>query len=92
MQQDRHTNSLSAVSIQYVLPILVDYYLLDHLTFVLALKVANGSYIMNGEFAVSAPGTYEAVGTRFVYSRTTGLDSVFAQGPTHHPIDIMVSV
>lgn len=46
---------------------------------------------MNGEFAVSAPGTYEAAGARFLYSRSAGLDSVFAQGPIHHPIDIMVS-
>lgn len=45
---------------------------------------------MNGEFAVSAPGTYEAAGARFIYSRNAGLDSVFALGPTRHPIDIMV--
>lgn len=55
-----------------------------------ALKVTNGSYIMNGEFAVSAPGTYEAAGARFKYSRNAGLDSVFALGPTRYPIDIMV--
>lgn len=60
-------------------------------TFVSALKVTNGSYIMNGEFAVSAPGTYEAAGARFVYSRAAGLDTVFALGPIHQPIDIMVS-
>lgn len=45
---------------------------------------------MNGEFAVSAPGTYEAAGARFMYSRMAGLDSVFVLGPIHHPIDIMV--
>ncbi|XP_028169904.1 A disintegrin and metalloproteinase with thrombospondin motifs 9-like [Ostrinia furnacalis] len=56
----------------------------------IALKVTNGSYIMNGEFAVSAPGTYEAAGARFTYSRTAGLDNVFALGPIHHPIDIMI--
>ncbi|CAG5049254.1 unnamed protein product [Parnassius apollo] len=56
----------------------------------IALRVTNGSYIMNGEFAVSAPGTYEAAGTRFIYSRTAGLDNVFAMGPIHHSIDIMV--
>lgn len=60
------------------------------LFFVPALKVTNGSYIMNGEFAVSAPGTYEAAGARFMYTRTAGLDNVFALGPIHHPIDIMV--
>ncbi|KAI8420125.1 hypothetical protein MSG28_008706 [Choristoneura fumiferana] len=56
----------------------------------IALKVTNGSYIMNGEFAVSAPGTYEAAGARFMYSRAAGLDAVFAHGPLHHPIDIMI--
>lgn len=55
-----------------------------------ALKITNGSFIMNGEFAVSSPGTYEAAGARFVYSRKTGLDSVYALGPTHDSIDIMV--
>lgn len=45
---------------------------------------------MNGEFAVSAPGTYEAAGARFQYTRAAGLDAVFALGPLHHPIDIMV--
>ncbi|XP_026742853.1 thrombospondin type-1 domain-containing protein 4-like [Trichoplusia ni] len=56
----------------------------------IALKVSNGSYIMNGEFAVSAAGTYEAAGARFVYSREGSLDSVLAHGPIHHPIDIMI--
>lgn len=46
---------------------------------------------MNGEFAVSAPGTYEAAGARFLYSRAGGLDSIFALGPILHPIDIMVT-
>ncbi|XP_045501751.1 thrombospondin type-1 domain-containing protein 4-like [Colias croceus] len=56
----------------------------------IALKITNGSYIMNGEFAVSAPGTYEAAGARFVYTRNTGLDSVFALGPLQYPVDIMI--
>ncbi|XP_069361388.1 ADAMTS-like protein 4 isoform X1 [Maniola hyperantus] len=56
----------------------------------IALKISNGSYIMNGEFAVSSPGTYEAAGTRFIYTRNIGLDSVFALGPIQYPIDIMV--
>lgn len=47
---------------------------------------------MNGEFAVSLPGSYEAAGARFIYSRAAGLDQVFALGPIHHPIDIMVRV
>ncbi|XP_068620174.1 ADAMTS-like protein 4 isoform X2 [Battus philenor] len=56
----------------------------------IALRVTNGSYIVNGEFAVSAPGTYEAAGARFLYTRNIGLDNVFAMGPLHHSIDIMV--
>jgi hypothetical protein len=70
------------------------YVALDHLITILfsALKVANGSYIMNGEFAVSPPGTYEAAGARFVYTRADKLDNVFAHGPIHDPIDIMVCI
>ncbi|XP_041984627.1 thrombospondin type-1 domain-containing protein 4-like [Aricia agestis] len=56
----------------------------------IALRVSNGSYIVNGEFAVSAPGTYEAAGARFVYTRQAGLDNIYAVGPIHHPVDIMV--
>ncbi|XP_014365887.2 thrombospondin type-1 domain-containing protein 4 isoform X2 [Papilio machaon] len=56
----------------------------------IALRVTNGSYIVNGDFAVSAPGTYEAAGARFLYSRNAGLDNVFAMGPVHQSIDIMV--
>ncbi|XP_060805417.1 ADAMTS-like protein 4 [Amyelois transitella] len=56
----------------------------------IALKISNGSYVMNGEFAISPPGTYEAVGTRFIYTRNIGLDSVYAPGPLHQSVDIMV--
>ncbi|KAI5635119.1 ADAM-TS spacer 1 domain-containing protein [Phthorimaea operculella] len=56
----------------------------------IALKLTNGSYIMNGEFAVSAPGKYEAAGAQFLYSRVASLDTVFAHGPIHQPVDIMV--
>ncbi|KAJ8717888.1 hypothetical protein PYW07_005818 [Mythimna separata] len=56
----------------------------------IALKISNGSYIMNGEFAVSAAGTYDAAGARFLYSRSGARDSVTALGPIHHPIDIMI--
>ncbi|XP_026742771.1 ADAMTS-like protein 4 isoform X2 [Trichoplusia ni] len=56
----------------------------------IALKISNGSYIMNGEFAVSAAGTYEAAGARFVYSREGSLDSVLAPGPIQQAIDIMI--
>lgn len=45
---------------------------------------------MNGEFAVSVPGAYDAAGARFIYSRKGHLDSIFTVGPIHEPIDIMV--
>lgn len=45
---------------------------------------------MNGEFAVSVPGAYDAAGARFIYSRKSHLDSVFTVGPIHESIDIMV--
>lgn len=56
----------------------------------IALKISNGSYIMNGEFAVSTSGTYEAAGARFLYTRPAGQDNIFALGPIHYPIDIMI--
>ncbi|KAL0869886.1 hypothetical protein ABMA27_006086 [Loxostege sticticalis] len=56
----------------------------------IALKISNSSYIVNGEFAVSAPGTYDAAGARFIYSRAAGLDNVFVMGPILQPVDIMV--
>ncbi|CAH2042388.1 unnamed protein product, partial [Iphiclides podalirius] len=56
----------------------------------IAIKVTNGTYFINGEFAITAPGSYDAVGARFVYSRVLGLDSIFAHGPIHFPIDIMI--
>ncbi|XP_068620341.1 thrombospondin type-1 domain-containing protein 4-like [Battus philenor] len=56
----------------------------------IALKKTNGTYLINGEFAISSPGTYDAVGARFIYTRINGLDSVFTHGPIHYPIDIMI--
>ncbi|XP_059060914.1 thrombospondin type-1 domain-containing protein 4-like [Achroia grisella] len=58
----------------------------------IALKATNGSYIINGEFAVSPPGTYDAAGARFIYSRAAGLDRIFALGPIQHPVEIMILV
>ncbi|XP_041984810.1 A disintegrin and metalloproteinase with thrombospondin motifs 7-like [Aricia agestis] len=56
----------------------------------IALKISNGSYIVNGEFAISAPGSYEAAGARFIYSREAGQDVVTAHGPILQPVDIMI--
>ncbi|XP_032990123.1 ADAMTS-like protein 5 isoform X5 [Rhinolophus ferrumequinum] len=49
----------------------------------LALMVSDGSYVLNGNWAVSPPGTYEAAGTRVVYTRATGPEeTLHAAGPT----------
>lgn len=56
----------------------------------IALKLVNGSYIINGEFAVSTSGSYEAAGARFIYRRIASQDYVYAHGPLLQPIDIMV--
>nr|XP_060614582.1 ADAMTS-like protein 4 [Anolis sagrei ordinatus] len=61
----------------------------------LALRSHNGKSIINGNWAVNPPGSYEAAGTVFVYSRP-GNDkqegeSLTADGPTTEPIDVYVS-
>ncbi|XP_062820876.1 ADAMTS-like protein 4 isoform X2 [Anolis carolinensis] len=58
----------------------------------LALRSHNGKSIINGNWAVNPPGSYEAAGTVFVYSRP-GNDkregeSLAADGPTTEPIDV----
>ncbi|XP_059775900.1 ADAMTS-like protein 5 isoform X2 [Balaenoptera ricei] len=49
----------------------------------LALMGGDGRYVFNGNWAVSPPGTYEAAGTRVVYTRVTGSEETLrAAGPT----------
>ncbi|XP_031293963.1 ADAMTS-like protein 5 isoform X4 [Camelus dromedarius] len=49
----------------------------------LALMGGDGRYVLNGNWAVSPPGTYEAAGTRVVYTRATGREETLsAAGPT----------
>lgn len=45
---------------------------------------------MNGEFAVSSPGSYDAAGARFIYTRSNDQDIVYSHGPLLESIDIMV--
>ncbi|XP_032483392.1 ADAMTS-like protein 5 isoform X9 [Phocoena sinus] len=48
-----------------------------------ALMGGDGRYVFNGNWAVSPPGTYEAAGTRVVYTRVTGSEETLrAAGPT----------
>ncbi|XP_010633219.1 ADAMTS-like protein 5 isoform X3 [Fukomys damarensis] len=49
----------------------------------LALMGGNGRYVLNGNWAVSPPGTYDAAGTRVVYTRAAGPEeTLHAAGPT----------
>ncbi|XP_019599729.2 ADAMTS-like protein 5 isoform X6 [Rhinolophus sinicus] len=57
----------------------------------LALMVSDGSYVLNGNWAVSPPGTYEAAGTRVVYTRATGSEeTLHAAGPTSQDLLLQV--
>lgn len=61
---------------------------------VLALRNANGSYIVNGDWKFSPSATIEAAGTRFFYKRNdpNTLETVTALGPLINPVDLMVSL
>ncbi|XP_058435229.1 ADAMTS-like protein 5 isoform X3 [Marmota monax] len=49
----------------------------------LALMGVDGHYVLNGNWEVSPPGTYEAAGTRVVYSRAAApQETLHAAGPT----------
>lgn len=57
----------------------------------LALMVSDGSYVLNGNWAVSPPGTYEAAGTLVVYTRATGSEeTLHAAGPTSQDLLLQV--
>ncbi|XP_072804191.1 ADAMTS-like protein 5 isoform X2 [Vicugna pacos] len=57
----------------------------------LALMGGDGRYVLNGNWAVSPPGTYEAAGTRVVYTRATGREETLsAAGPTSQDLLLQV--
>ncbi|XP_062965803.1 ADAMTS-like protein 5 isoform X5 [Cynocephalus volans] len=57
----------------------------------LALMGGDGRYVLNGHWAVSPPGTYEAAGTRVVYTRAAGLEeTLHAAGPTSQDLLLQV--
>ncbi|EHB13510.1 ADAMTS-like protein 5 [Heterocephalus glaber] len=57
----------------------------------LALMGGDGRYVFNGNWAVSPPGTYEAAGTRVVYTRAAGLEETLqAAGPTSQDLLLQV--
>ncbi|XP_063085056.1 ADAMTS-like protein 5 isoform X7 [Cavia porcellus] len=57
----------------------------------LALMGGDGRYVLNGNWAVSPPGTYEAAGTQVVYTRAAGLEETLqAAGPTTRDLLLQV--
>ncbi|XP_077716833.1 ADAMTS-like protein 5 isoform X1 [Canis aureus] len=57
----------------------------------LALLGGDGRYVLNGNWAVSPPGTYEAAGTRVVYTRAAGPEEkLHAAGPTSEDLLLQV--
>lgn len=56
-----------------------------------ALIGGDGRYVLNGNWAVSPPGIYEAAGTRVVYTRAAGPEEMLrATGPTSHDLLLQV--
>ncbi|XP_052498884.1 ADAMTS-like protein 5 isoform X2 [Budorcas taxicolor] len=57
----------------------------------LALMGGDGRYVLNGNWVVSPAGTYEAAGTRVVYTRATGPEETLrAAGPTSEDLLLQV--
>ncbi|KAM4888720.1 ADAMTS-like protein 5 isoform 4-T5 [Thomomys bottae] len=57
----------------------------------LALRTGDGRYVLNGDWAVSPPGTYEAAGTHVVYIRAPGPEeTLLAAGPTSQDLLLQV--
>lgn len=65
---------------------------LKHTRNFLALKISNGSYIINGDWKFGPSKSIEGAGTRFTYIRqdSTSLETISAPGPLAEAVDIMV--
>nr|XP_050850774.1 thrombospondin type-1 domain-containing protein 4-like isoform X2 [Vespula vulgaris]XP_050850775.1 thrombospondin type-1 domain-containing protein 4-like isoform X2 [Vespula vulgaris]XP_050850776.1 thrombospondin type-1 domain-containing protein 4-like isoform X2 [Vespula vulgaris]XP_050850777.1 thrombospondin type-1 domain-containing protein 4-like isoform X2 [Vespula vulgaris]XP_050850778.1 thrombospondin type-1 domain-containing protein 4-like isoform X2 [Vespula vulgaris]XP_050850779.1 len=65
---------------------------LRHTQNYLAIRLQNGSYLLNGNYSINWSGEYNAAGTTFSYIRQSSqnLESFSAAGPLHEPIDVMV--
>ncbi|KAM5188482.1 ADAMTS-like protein 5 isoform 6-T6 [Callospermophilus lateralis] len=58
----------------------------------LALMGVDGRYVLNGNWEVSPPGTYEAAGTRVVYARAAApQETLHAAGPTSQDLLLQCS-
>eukprot|EP00073_Rattus_norvegicus_P025336 XP_006240980.1 PREDICTED: ADAMTS-like protein 5 isoform X4 [Rattus norvegicus] len=59
--------------------------------FFAALVTRDGHYVLNGDGVLSLPGTYEAAGTRVVYTRSAGPEETLqATGPTSQELLLQV--
>lgn len=58
----------------------------------LAIRLQDGSYLLNGNNFINWSGEYKGAGTTFVYRRQSpqNLESFSAAGPLQEPIDVMV--
>ncbi|XP_070166660.1 thrombospondin type-1 domain-containing protein 4 isoform X1 [Polyergus mexicanus] len=65
---------------------------LRHTQNYLAIRMQDGSYLLNGNYTINWSGEYKAAGTTFVYLRqgSQNLESFSAAGPLQEPIDVMV--
>ncbi|KAI4496138.1 hypothetical protein M0802_008005 [Mischocyttarus mexicanus] len=65
---------------------------LRHTQNYLAIRLQNGSYLLNGNYSINWSGEYNAAGTTFLYIRQSSqnLESFSSTGPLHEPIDVMV--
>jgi hypothetical protein len=63
------------------------------MSYVAALRRADGNYVINGNWAINWSGVYEAVGTLFTYRRQDANNGelIEAPGPLLEPVDLMVS-
>ncbi|CAL1673288.1 unnamed protein product [Lasius platythorax] len=65
---------------------------LRHTQNYLAIRLHDGSYLLNGNYTINWSGEYKAAGTTFIYLRqgSQNLESFSAAGPLQEPIDVMV--
>jgi hypothetical protein len=58
-----------------------------------AIRLQNGSYLLNGNYNIDRSGEYDAAGTTFVYlcQGPQNLESFSAAGPLQESVAVMVS-
>lgn len=58
-----------------------------------ALRRSDGSFVLNGNWAINWSGDFESKGTSFTYTRDDEqhTESIHSPGPLMEPLDLMVS-